>query len=346
MYNEKNYFGQTLYKGTEIMKKSLFYVIIVLFIICLLAGCKKDTNSKDDDEISTDFMELTMATGGTSGTYYSFSEAISKVANNRFGDIMNITIASTGASKANLQLLDSGEAQLAIVQNDVMAYAYNASDMYKGEKPIKSFTAVAACYPEQCQIIAVPSIKSIEELRGKRVSVGDAGSGVEFNTRQILEAYNITFDDIIVVYKSFADSVESLLNGDVDAIFVTSGAPTTAITELASEFAFNMLGIDDEHIKTIIDKYGYYTSVIIPGGTYDGFSGDVQTVAVMATIVARSDVPSKIINAFTRCLFEYKFDITALHPKGELLDPVTGISGVPVPFHPGASQYYSEAGIK
>ena len=331
--------------GILIMKKILLYALVCVVIVGLLTGCKQKTEPTGINADSA-FTELSLASGGVSGTYYSFSEAISKVINARFGDIMEIAVISTGASIANLQLLNSGEAELAIVQNDVMAYAYNAYDMYDGETPVTSFAAVAACYPEQCQIIAATSVNSVEQLRGKRISVGDTGSGVEFNTRQILNAYGISFDDITVINESFADSVDSFMAGNIDAIFVTSGAPTSAITELAAGYEFNLLGIDAEHIKNILDTYGYYTSVIIPAGTYDGISADVQTVAVMATIVARNDVPKETIYTLTKCLYEYKPDITALHAKGELLDPQTGISGVPIPFHPGARQYYSEIGVK
>ena len=135
---------------------------------------------------SGDVQKLTMGTGGTTGTYYAYGGVIANVLNSK--DIgVNINVQSTGASKANIYLVNDGEADLATVQNDVMDYAYNGTDLFAEEGAAKDFTAVAALYAEVCQIVTSGDIKSVDELKGKRVSVGDAGSGVEFNARQILE---------------------------------------------------------------------------------------------------------------------------------------------------------------
>ena len=166
-----------------------------------------------------------MATGGTSGTYYGFSGVIAQVLNEKLPDVLSIAVQSTGASKANVQMVEAGECQLAIIQNDVMSYAYTATDMFEGSAPSTDFSAVATMYPEEVQIIASKSITSIDQLKGKKVSVGDAGSGVEFNARQILAAYGLSFDDIVVNNQSFADSADSLKNGTIDAAFIVAGAP-------------------------------------------------------------------------------------------------------------------------
>ncbi len=335
------------------MKKTIALVLALVFVLALFAGCGTNTDNGDTtspdaggDTPSGSAAKLSMATGGTSGTYYGFCGIIAQVLNDKLSDTLAITVESTGASKANIQLLDTGDAQLAIVQNDVMAYAFEAKDMFEGETAVTSFSAVASCYPEQVQIIANKNITSIEDLKGKKVSVGDAGSGVEFNARQILEAYGITFDDIVVNNQSFADSADSLKNGTIDAAFITAGAPTTAVTELATNFTFNVLEIDDAHVATLQEKYAFYTPVTIPANTYTGITEDVQTVAVMATIVARNDVPEDVIYAFTKSLFDYKEDITAGHEKGKLLDTATAVSGISIPFHPGADKYYKEVGAK
>ena len=316
------------------MKKVIALTLAVLMLCALFAGCGGSGT------------KLNMATGGTSGTYFGFSGVIAQVLNGKLSDTLEITVQSTGASKANIQLVDTNESQLAIVQNDVMAYAYEAKDMFEGSEPTTSFSAVASCYPEQCQIIASKDITTIDELKGKIVSVGDAGSGVEFNARQILSAYGITFDDITVQNMSFADSADALKNGTIDAAFITAGAPTTAVTELSTNFQFNLLPVDDEHVAILQKDYSFYTAITIPGGTYSCVADDVQTVAVMATIVARNDVSEDVIYAFTKALFDNKADIAESHTKGELLDPATAVSGISIPFHPGAEKYYKEIGAK
>ena len=324
------------------MKKIIALALAVMMLAALMAGC----GSKTDDGANGDSASLSMATGGTSGTYYGYSGVIAQVLNEKLAGTLDITVEATGASKANIQQINSNENQLAIVQNDVMAYAYEAKDMFDGSEPITSFSAVASCYPEQCQIIASKKVKSIDDLKGKTVSVGDAGSGVEFNARQILGAYGIDFEDITVQNMSFADSADALKNGTIDAFFITAGAPTNAVTELATNFDFNLLPVDDEHVEILQKDYGFYTKVVIPADTYTCIKEDVQTVAVMATIVARNDVSEDTIYALTKALFENKDEIAAAHAKGLLLDPETAVSGISIPFHPGADKYYTEIGAK
>ncbi len=162
---------------------------------------------------SGDVQKLTMGTGGTTGTYYAFGGVIANVLNSK--DIgVNINVQSTGASKANIYLVNDGEADLATVQNDVMDYAYNGTDLFAEEGAAKDFTAVAALYAEVCQIVTSGDIKSVDELKGKRVSVGDAGSGVEFNARQILEAYAASPSTISRSTTSVSvDSADALKDG-------------------------------------------------------------------------------------------------------------------------------------
>ncbi len=288
---------------------------------------------------------ISVATGGTSGTYYGFTNIIAGVLNEKYKDTLNLRVESTGASKANIQLINSNDAGIAIVQNDVMYYAYTATDLFEGEEPIKSFSAIAACYPETIQIIANKNINSISELRGKRVSVGDAGSGTEFNAKQILEVYGMDIEkDIEKNNQSFADSCDSIKNGTIDAAFVVAGDPTTAVSELATSYNFNILPIDRAHASSLKGRYNYYTERTIPGGTYSCVPNDVSTVSVMATFIANNNLSEDIVYSFTKGLFEYKDEFN--HQKAELLDPNTAISGISIPFHPGAEKYYSEIGIK
>jgi TRAP transporter TAXI family solute receptor len=327
------------------LKRKAFAAALALSMAFALAACgsgQPSTGSSGGGASGP--VALKMATGGTGGTYYGFSGVVAQVLNEKLKDTLNITVEATGASKANVQLVAANESQIAIIQNDVMSYAYEATDMFEGESPERSFGAVMSCYPEIVQIIASKSITDIEGLKGKRVSVGDAGSGTEFNARQVLAAYGISFDDIVVNNQSFADSADSIKNGTIDAAFVVAGAPTTAVTELATGYDFNLLSLDNAHIAALQSDYGFYTVVDIPGGTYSCVAGDVRTVAVMATIIARNDVPEDAVYALLKGMFDYKADITAGHAKGEAIDLETAVSGISIPFHPGAEKYFKEAG--
>ncbi len=316
------------------MKKLIVTLLALTMVFALCAPAAFAAGAK-----------LNYATGGTSGTYYGFNGVIANVLNEKLKGTLNLKVESTGASKANIQMLQSGDADIAIVQNDVMYYAYTGTDLFAGGDPITDFSAVASCYPEYVQILASKDITSIDQLAGKRVSVGDAGSGTEFNAKQILGAYGLSFDDIKVSNQSFADSADSLKNGTIDAAFVVAGYPTTAVTELATNFDFNLLPIDADHAAKLQADYGFYYYGVIPADTYGPVKEDVPAVAVMATIVASNKVDEDVIYAFVKGLFDYKEDITAGHVKGNELDLNTAISGVSIPWHAGAAKFYTEQGL-
>ncbi|NLZ44413.1 MAG: TAXI family TRAP transporter solute-binding subunit, partial [Clostridia bacterium] len=314
------------------MKSRLFFVLTVLLVVSLiLAGCggKKTT--------------LKMATGGTTGTYYAYSGTVSQVLSQKIANL-SFDLQATGASKANIYLIADNEADIAIVQNDVMYYAYHGTDLFAGEK-VGGFSAMAGVYAEVCQVVAKGGISSIADLRGKRVSVGDIGSGVEFNARQILEAYGMTFDDIIVNNLSFGDSAAAFKDGKIDAFFCVAGAPTTAIVELATTNPVNLLEVDDEHAAKLIEKYPFYTKYNIPAGTYKGVEADVQTVAVVATYIVASKLSEDLVYKMTKALFENAEEITVGHPKGAELDPEYSVTSISIPMHPGAEKYYKEIGL-
>ena len=160
------------------MKKKLSLILVVAMVLVLaLSGCGGGDNGGGGSEAAGP-VNISMATGGTSGTYYGFSGIVANVLNEKCADALKISVESTGASMANVQLVAAGEADMAIIQNDVMYYAYTGTDLFEGQSPITNFSAVMTMYPETVQIVANKNVTSIEQLKGKKVSVGDAGSGV------------------------------------------------------------------------------------------------------------------------------------------------------------------------
>ena len=305
-------------------------VSVILALACVLAmtSCGKSTTT------------YKFASGGTSGTYYAAANAMAPIVGEAAG--MTIRVDSTGASKANIQLINNGEVDFAIVQNDVMDYAYKGTDLFAGEQ-ITSFATVGAVYAEVCQIVATPDIATVADLRGKTVSIGDSGSGVEFNAIQILGAYGLTKDDITVVNADFGNSSEQFKNGAIDAFFCTAGAPTTNITDLASSAKeFKLLTIDDEHVAALKADYPFYSAYSIPAGTYSGIEEDAQTVAVKATIICKADLPEADVYSFTKALFDKKTDLENAHAKFEELNLEYATDVGSVPFHAGAQKYFDE----
>lgn len=323
----------------KLVKKALSLVLVLVMIMAVTACGNAGAGGASSGQVK----KITLASGGTSGTYYGFSGVIAQRLNETLKDKMKINVVSTGASKVNVQMIDDGDADIAIVQNDVMSYAYNATDMFSGSQAITSFSAIASCYPESVQIVANKAITSVDDLKGKRVSVGDAGSGTEFNAKQILEAYGMDINsDIVKSNQSFADSCDALKNGTIDAAFVTAGHPTVAVTELASNFDFNILPIDQAHANQLMSKYGFYAPVTIEKDSYSVLTSNVNTVAVMATYIANNNLDEETVYEFTKGLFEEKANFN--HQKAALLNIETGVSGIAIPFHPGAARYYKEQG--
>ena len=304
-------------------------VLLLSFVLGVFAGCRSE--------------KIRMATGGSTGTYYAFGSALSQILSEKTK--IPITVQSTGASKANIQLIDAGEVEIAIVKNDVMDYAWKGVDLFNGEK-IDSFLSMAALYAEVCQIVANPAsgISSIADLRGKNVSVGDAGSGTEFNARQILEVYGITFNDIGKQNLGFGASAEALRDNKIDAFFCVAGAPTPAIIDLATSKDIVILEVDDAHAAQLIRNYPFYTQFPVPDGSYRGQTAEVKTVAVKATLIVSKDLSEDTVYQLTKALFENKAEIEAAHVKGQELSITYAIEGISIPFHPGARRYFREIG--
>ena len=286
--------------------------------------------------------KIFLATGSETGTYYSFGIALGQVMKDKIGQ--EFGVQSTGASKANIQLVADGDVDMAIVQNDVMDYAFNGTNTFAEEGALTGFSAVATLYAEVVQIVAKPGITSVADLKGKTVSVGDAGSGTEFNAAQIFEAYGMTFDDINKQSLGFTDSADKFKDGQLDAFFVTAGAPTTCITDLATSNDFVILSIGETEMQYLKDNYGYYTEYTLAAGTYDKQTEDATTVAVKATLIAADDLSEDVVYNVTKGIFENIEAIKATHAKGAELSADSGVQGVSIPFHAGAEKYFKEIG--
>ena len=289
--------------------------------------------------------ELTFTTGGTSGTYYAFGGVLAQYITEN-SDVSITAVAGEG-SDSNITALDEEFAQLGFVQSDVAYYAYNGIRFEKFEgNPITSFTAIAALYLETVQLVTCnPDIKSMEDLRGKNVSIGSVGSGVYFNAMDFLAAYDMTEEDIVPQYLSFGDSTEALKDGKIDAAFVVAGAPTTSVVDLCATTGAYLVGVDEEHLAKLQEMNASYVVCTIPAGTYDGIDTDTVTVAVKAIVIANGEVTDDEAYTIASTIFENKDAIAELHAKGLELDlEFASVCGLP--YHAGAAKYFAEKGIE
>lgn len=340
------------------MKKYLALFFALVFMLGCLAGCGSTEEAPVAEPAAEEAVEaapevaeetgvsanLTMGTGGESGTYYAFGGVLGSYIGQETD--ISINVVSTGGTAANIEGIDIGEFDLATVQSDVSTYAFNGTNSFEETGAIDSFRVLGALYAETVQIVTLNAeIDSVDDLAGKNICVGDVGSGTYYNTIDILAAYGMTLDDVNPIYQSFGDSTESLKDGKIDAAFICAGAPTTAVTELATANDVYLISIDDEHMATLLDSCPWYASLTIPAGTYNGFDEDATTITVKATLVCREDLDDAVAYEIVSTIFENTDAIAQLHGKGAELSIEFATDGIAVPFAAGAAQYYAENGI-
>lgn len=337
------------------MKKKIFALLLALVMLLGLAACGGGGNNNapsggnngsaggdtgGSPSGGSSGAELTFTTGSDQGTYYSFGSVLAGQISDRTSTAVTAIVGK--GSKANIEAMDVKDAQLGFVQSDVMAYAYNGERLF--EKKVESFSTVAALYMEQVQIVTLdPNIKSVADLAGKNVSVGESGSGVFFNAVDVLAAYDLDVEkDIKPTYQGFGDSADALQDGKIDAAFVVAGAPTNAILSLSASRDVYLVELDDEHINKLIEASPYYSKNVIPASAYN-MAADATTVAVGAVIIARDDCSEDDIYNVCAGIFD-SIDTLGHDKKSELsLDFAASITAVP--YHAGAAKYFTEKGF-
>ena len=287
---------------------------------------------------------MTMGTGGTAGTYYAYGGILGNQIKTSTG--ITINVVSTDGSKANILGINAGNYQLGTVQSDVMAYAAAGTRSFESEGALDSFRVIGGLYAEALQLVTMdPEIKSVADLKGKKVSIGAAGSGVYFNAMDVLAAAGLTEADIIPQYQSFGDSADALKDRKIDAAFIVAGAPTPAIQELCTSATAYLVPIDGDIASKLMASSPYYTSYKIPAGTYNGQTADVTTVTVKATLIVSTSADEEAVYNVTKAIFDNIDAITAAHAKGAELSLANATEGMTAPFHAGAAKYFKEKGI-
>ncbi|MEW8987733.1 MAG: TAXI family TRAP transporter solute-binding subunit, partial [Bacillus sp. (in: firmicutes)] len=301
-------------------KKRSIWAIVMSILLVTLAACGTDKvddsgekDKKNGNEKKPEFISI--VTGGTGGTYYPLGGSFAKIITDETGIKTNAEVS--GASAENMNLLANEEAELAFSQTDIASYAVEGKLMFETGK-INNVKAIGTLYPETIQIVTTSKsgIKSIEDLKDKRVSVGAPGSGTVANAEQILEVHGLTFADIKKQDLSFDESTAGLQDGTIDAAFVTAGTPTGAVESLAATEDVVIVPINKDKVEALIKKYPYYTTDEVPSGVY-GLEEKVPTVAVQAMLVVRDDLSESLVYDITKAIFENTDKIT--HAKGKLI---------------------------
>ena len=295
---------------------------------------------------------ISIATGGTAGVYFPLGAALAELWSGKVPNVQ-ATAQTSGASVANIRLLQRSDVAVAFIQNDITYYAFNGTEMFMDRVankpvPVDNLRGMAMLYPETIQVVTLRSknINSIADLKGKRIAVGAPGSGTEVNARQIMRAFEVGYYNTKPDFLNFAEAADQLKDGVVDAAFITAGHPTAAVTDIAASRDLKILPIPREVIEQLRTQYPYYTEVVIPANTYRGQTDPVATAAVMAMLVTRQDVDADLIYSLSRALWDNTERLRAAHARGRDITTASARRGMPITMHAGALRYYREFGIK
>ncbi|CAN7451221.1 TAXI family TRAP transporter solute-binding subunit [Bosea sp. LjRoot90] len=288
---------------------------------------------------------INVLTGGTSGVYYPMGVALSKI----YGDKIANTRPSVQATKAsveNLVLLQQGRGEIAFTLGDSLDAAWKGDEEAGFKSPLKKLRGITAIYPNYVQIVASKEsgIKTLADLKGKRLSVGAPKSGTELNARAILGAAGIAYKDLgKIEYLPFAESVELMKNRQLDATLQSAGLGVASIRDLASSVEIVVVEVP----KAVIDKAGPpFISTPIPANTYGGQTTDVNTAAVVNYLVTHDGVKEELVYQMTKNIFENLGELGSSHSAGKSIKLENALDGMPVPLHPGAARYLKEKGLK
>lgn len=329
-------------------KRGLFLTGAILLVLALfLAACgDKDSDSGDDksakDDGDGDTPKLmSMLTGGTSGTYYPLGGEMAKIIKDETG--IQVDAVSSNASADNVIALQEEEAEIAFVQTDVVADAIEGKNAFDGN-PVDNVLALGSLYPETIQIVTTSKsgIESVEDLAGKKVSVGAPGSGTYINAEQILEVYGMSMDDIDAQNLDFGESTGGIQDGTIAAAFITAGTPTGAVEGLSATADVTIVPVDQDKADELVEKYPYYAVEKIEKGTY-GLEEEVNTVAVLAMLAVTDNLSDDDVYDMTKAIYENAEGMA--HAKADFITLDSALDGIGIDLHPGAEKYFKEKGL-
>jgi len=293
---------------------------------------------------------VTIGTGGVTGVYYPAGGAICRLVNmDRKEHGIRCSVESTGGSVYNLNAIRQGELDLAVAQSDWQYHAYNGTSQFKDDGANKDLRAVFSLHPEPFTVVASKGsgITTFEDLEGKRVSVGNPGSGQRATAEVLMDEMGWGMDKFALAAEiKAAEQSQALCDGNIDAFFYTVGHPSGAIKEATTSCDSVIVNVDNEATQTLIEENPYYRKAVIPGGMYRGSDEDTTTFGVAATFVSSTDVPEDVVYAVVKAVFENFDSFKRLHPAFANLNKEEMVSdALSAPLHPGAAKYYKEAGL-
>ncbi|MBN9436631.1 TAXI family TRAP transporter solute-binding subunit [Bosea sp. (in: a-proteobacteria)] len=288
---------------------------------------------------------INVLTGGTSGVYYPLGVALSKIYGEKVPNVRP-TVQATKASVENLQLLQQGKGEIAFTLGDSLDAAWKGDEEAGFKAPLKKLRGITAIYPNYIQIVASKDsgIKTLADLKGKRLSVGAPKSGTELNARAILAAAGLSYKDLgKVEYLPFAESVELMKNRQLDATLQSAGLGVASLRDLATSVEITVVEVP----AAVVDKAGPpFVKVSIPANTYTGQTAAVPAAAVVNYLATHEGMKEETVYQMTKAIFENLPDLAAAHAAARSIKLENALDGMPLPLHPGAARYFKEKGLK
>ncbi|SKC85651.1 TAXI family TRAP transporter solute-binding subunit [Maledivibacter halophilus] len=323
------------------MKKTIAIILIISMTLALLVGCQGAGSKKQF---------VTVVTGGTGGTYYPVGTIFTTLWNEKLGEKVQASVQSSGGSVENLNMLKEGEAQLGIAMANLTLFAYNGEQRFKDNK-FEDVRFVTALWPDVTQFVVTEKsgINSVKDIKGKRFSVGSAGSGTEYSTKLILETIGgLTDEDFGSEHLGYSEASSAIQNSQIDGMNAEGGLPTSAVSEIAaSKTKIKLLEFSDSDYEKLHSIAPYYGQFTVPKGLYRGIDKDIKTLGVKSTLICHADLDEDTVYELVKTLYENYESIVGSHKALEFMGLDQAIEGLPpVPLHPGAVKYYKEKGIE
>jgi len=324
------------------MKKGLIFSVAILFGFVMFMGTAPTQAAEQTF--------VTIGTGGVTGVYYPTGGAICRLVNKtRKEHGIRCSVESTGGSVYNLNMIAAGELDMGVAQSDWQYHAYNGTSKFKEKGPNKDLRAVFSVHPEPFTVVARADsgIKDFKELKGKRVNIGNPGSGQRGTMEVVMGAVGWTKDDFKLASElKSAEQSKALCDNKIDAMVFTVGHPSGSIKEASTSCDSVLVNVTGSEIDKLVADNAYYRMATIPGGMYRGTDSDTNTFGVGATFVTSSKVSEDVIYNVVKAVFENFDQFKKLHPSFSDLKKEEMIKdGLSAPLHKGAVKYYKEAGL-
>ena len=328
------------------MKRFLVLLSLALVVGLVLSGATVASAAQHRINVGT-------ATSG--GAYYPIGIAMAQIWTNNFPDQVRASAQSTAGTPQNIELMMDKEVQIAIGQNGICYYAFNATDIYAGKPgfPYKNMRGMLALYPNVMQWVVRKNlgINSVADLKGKRIVPGQVASATEINSREMLAAYGLNYlrdkGEVTVTaeYLGYNEAADQMKNLHIDATHIAGGVPTAAVIDMLSADAGELLSMEADKIKIICDKYPWYFPFTIPAGTYPRQDKDIHTIALSNLLFTDAKMPEDLIYTLVKTIYDFHADMVLGHAATEYTVVGNAFNGMTIPLHPGAIRYFKEIGI-